>query len=322
MPERLLAALAGALLAPGSVATAQTWPSQTVKMVVPYPAGGATDFDRALARGKTAGADRLGVHRRESRRRRRQYRCRFGRQGCARRPYDHLFNINGMAIAPAIYKKLAYDPDNDFIRVSQVGATATVLVVNPQVPAKTFQELVTLAKAKPGVLNYGSTGVGNSLHLTMELLKRLTETQIQMVPFTGDAPLFLSLFRNDIQMAMVPVSITKEHITGGAVRAVGVTTLKRLASLPDVPTLDEQGLKGFEMRGWMGLFVPKGTPAPIVDRLYRETKKALDAADLRQRLVGLEIEPMGTTPAEFDKVFRQDLERFARIIKDANIPQQ
>ena len=173
-----------------------------------------------------------------------------------------------------------------------------------------------------GVLNYGSTGIGNSLHLGMELLKRQTGTEIQMVPFTGDAPLFHSLFRSDVQMGLLPVSITKEHIASGMVRAIGVATPKRLATLPDVPTLQEQGLTGYESRGWMGLFAPKGTPREVIDRVHKETKTALANTEFARRLEGLQLEPVGSTPEEFDAVYRADRERFSRVVREANIPQQ
>ncbi len=297
---------------------ADTWPNRVVKVVVPYPAGGATDSIARLVAAKlqqqlgqnfiienkggaggNIGADAVAK--------------------AAPDGYTILFNINGHAIAPAIYAKLSYSPDDDFIRVTQIAATSTVLVVNPQVPAQNFQELVALAKSKPGVLNYGSTGIGNSLHLTMELIKQLTGTDIQMVPFQGDGQLFQSLFRNDLQVALVPSSITKPHIEAGALRALGITTLKRSPTLPNVPTLDEAGLKGFENRGWMGLFLPKGTPQDIVDKLAREMKKGVESADMKERFAENELEPIGSTPEEFEKVYRADRVKFEKIVKDAKI---
>ena len=322
VPSRLAAVVA--LVLAGTLATgvsAETWPSRPVKLVVPYPAGGATDAIARLFAAKlqqqTATAmiveNRAGAG------------GNIGADAVAKAVpdgYTLLFNINGMAIAPAIYRKLAYDADTDFVRVTQLVATANVLVVNPQVPAKSFQDLLALAKAKPGVLNYGSTGVGNALHLGMELLKRQTGTEIQMVPFTGDAPLFHALFRNDVQMGLLPVSITKEHIASGAVRAIGMATSRRLAALPEIATLMEQGLAGYESRGWMGLFAPKATPREVIDRLYQETRTALGDADFVRRLEGLQLEPVGSTPEAFDAVYRADRERFVRIVREANIPLQ
>jgi tripartite-type tricarboxylate transporter receptor subunit TctC len=297
---------------------AANWPNRVVRIVVPYPAGGATDAVARLVAAKlqqqlgqnfiienkggaggNIGADAVAK--------------------AAPDGYTMLFNINGHAIAPAIYSKLSYSPDDDFIRVSQIASTSTVLVVNPEVPAKNLQELIALAKSKPGALNYGSTGVGNSLHLTMELIKQITNTDIQMVPFQGDAPLFQSLFRNDIQLALVPSSITKQHVESGAVRAIGISTLQRSPKLPDVPTLSEGGLKDFEMRGWMGLFFPKGTPQDLVNKLAAETKKAVDSPDMRQRFSEMELEPVGSTPEEFEKLYRADRVKFEKVVKDAKI---
>ena len=143
-----------------------------------------------------------------------------------------------------------------------------------------------------------------------------------MVPFTGDAPLFHSLIRGDIQIALVPTSVVKEHLEAKSLRALGISTTARSARLPDLPTIAEQGLAGFEMRGWMGLFLPKGTAREIVDRYWRETKATLAMPDMQARLATLEVEPVGSTPEEFEQLFRADLERFARVIKEAGIPQQ
>ena len=184
-----------------------------------------------------------------------------------------LFNINGHAIAPAIYSKLSYSPDDDFIRVSQIASTSTVLVVNPQVPAKNLQELIALAKAKPGALNYGSTGVGNSLHLTMELIKQITNTDIQMVPFQGDAPLFQSLFRNDIQIALVPSSITKPHVESGAVqrhRHFDAQALAGIARRSDPRRRRVEGLRNARLDGAV---LPQGTRRDLVNKLRRKRKR-------------------------------------------------
>lgn len=321
--KRIFHALAAATLAvtissPALAQGAGAWPNRVVKMIVPYPAGGATDAVARLVAARLQ--QQLGqsfiIENKGG------AGGNIGADAVAKSPadgYTILYNINGHAIAPAIYAKLSYSPDDDFIRVSQIAATSTVLVVNPQVPVKNFRELVALAKQKPGQLNYGSTGIGNSLHLTMELIKQLTDTDIQMVPFQGDAPLFQSLLRNDIQIALVPSSITKPHIDAGSVRALGISTLKRSPALPDLPTLDEEGLKGFEMRGWMGLFLPKGAPQDIVEKLAAETKKAVNSDELKQRFAEMELEPVGSSPEEFEKLYRADRIKFEKVVKDAKI---
>ena len=319
-PMRLLPAL---ILVAGLAASAgaQTWPSRPVKIIVPFPAGGATDAIGRLFAAKLQEQTGVGMI----------VENRGGAGGnvgadavakAAPDGYTVLVTISGIAIAPSLYKKLAYDADNDLVRVTQLVSSISVLVVNPQVPAKTLTELVALAKAQAGALNYGSTGVGSITHLGMELLKRRTDTGIQMVPFTGDAPLFHALFRNDVQMGLLPVSVTKEHITSGAVRAVGVAAPKRLATLPDVPTLAEQGLPGYDSSSWIGMLAPKGTPLEVIDRLYKETRVALDTPQFVKRLEALQLEPVGSTPQEFEAVWQADRARYAKIVQDAKIPQQ
>lgn len=311
----------GAAMAIAASASAQTFPDKPVRMIVPYVAGGATDAVARLFAAKFQEQMKVAI----------VVENRAGAGGnigtdavakAAPDGYTVLFNINGQAISPSIYKSLPFDADKDFIRVSQLVSTSTVIVVHPKVPAKTLQELVALAKAKPGVLNYGSTGIGNSLHLTMELLKKETGTDIQMVPFRGDAPLFQSLLSGDIEIALVPTSAAKPHIESGAVRAIGITTAQRTPSMPDVPTIAEQGLPNFIVAGWMGLFLPAHTPRAIVERYWQETRAAIAASDIQSRLATMELLPVGNSPEEFDKVYRDDRARFARVIKEANIPLQ
>ena len=320
MHRRHFLTLSAAIIAAPAFAQAQ-WPSKPITMVVPYLAGGATDALARIVAAKLQDQLKVSV----------LVENKGGAGGnlgtgiVAKSPpdgYTILFNINGHAIAPAIYKQLNYDADKDFLRITQLVRTASVFVIDPKLPAKSFQEFVALAKANPGKFNYGSTGVGNSLHLTMELLKKETGMAIEMVPFRGDAPLFTSMFSSELQCAVVPMISGKPHIDSGAVRALGVTTINRVASLPDVPTIAEQGLPGFELGGWMGLFAPAGTPRPIVDRLYRESKAAIEAADLKPRLANLALEPVGSSPEEFDKIYFADREKFVRVVRDAKVPLQ
>ena len=320
---RLAVALALAIAAVAAVpeASAQGWPNRPIQLIVPYAAGGATDVFARLVAGKLQEQmkvpvivdDRTGAG------------GNIGANVVAKAApdgYTLLFNINGHAIAPAIYKSLPFDPDKDFIAITQLVSTATVLVVHPSVPAKTFQEFVALAKAKPGALNYGSTGIGNSLHLTMEMLMRETGTQMQMVPFRGDAPLFQGIMSGEIQVAVVPTAAAKPHIESGVVRALGVTSAKRVASMPDVPTLAEQGVEGFAVSGWMGLFAPAGTPRDIVERLAAEAKTVILSADMAPRMASFGVEPAANGPEAFAALYRSDRAKFQRIVKEANIPLQ
>ncbi len=313
-----------ALLAPvldAGSAFAQAWPSRPIRIVVPFPAGGSVDsMGRVLAarlqeqlkvpvvvenRGGAGGN--------------------IGANFVAKSPpdgYTFLLNTNGQAISPSIYKSLPYDSDKELARVSALTGTSTVVVVNNKLPAKNFQEFVALAKSKPGVLNYGSTGVGNALHLTMELLMIETGINLQMVPFTGDAPLFNTLIAGEIQAALVPTTTARGHVESGAMRAIAMTTAKRVASWPDTPTIAEQGLPNFAVSGWLGLFTPAGTPADIVNAVARESKVAIASPEMLKALAALTLDPLGTTPEEFEAIYKADREKFRKIIADAKIPLQ
>lgn len=310
-----------AALTLASAAMAEAWPTRAVKIIVPYPAGGATDAIARLFAAKyqeQTGAGMIVENRGGAS-------GNIGADAVAKSSpdgYTLLVTISGIAVAPALFRKLAYDADSDLVRVTQLVASNSVLVVHPQVPAATFKELVTLAKAKPGGLNYGTTGVGSMTHLGMEIMKRQSGTEIQMVVFAGDAPLFHSLLRNDVQMGLLPVSITKEHIASGGVRPIGVAKAKRLSTLPEVPSLAEQGLDGFDASSWIGMFAPKGTPREVIDKIHKETQAALGSPEFVTRLAGLQLDPVGSTPEEFEAQWRADRERYARILREAGIAQQ
>ena len=320
----VLRAAAGFLLAlylMSLPAMAQTWPSRPIRIVVPYAAGGATDVFARLVAGKLqeqVGAPVIIENRAGAG-------GNIGADAVAKSApdgYTLLFNINGHAIAPAIYKSLPFDPDKDFIPVTQLVSTATAFVALPSLPVKNFQEFIALAKSRPGALNYGSTGIGNALHLTMELLMRDTGMKMEMVPFRGDAPLFQGFMSGDVQAAVVPTTGAKPHLDSGVVRALGVTSAQRLAAMPDIPTLAEQGLPDFVMSGWMGLFAPAGTPRPIIERLAKEARIAILAPDMAPRLLSFGLEPAVEGPEAFGERYKADRIKFQRIIKEANIAQQ
>ena len=311
---------AGVALAPG-LARAEAWPSKPLRVVIPFPAGGSVDaFGRVWAAklqaqiGQPVVIDNRGGAGGN-----------VGANIVAKSPpdgYTLLLHTNGQAISPAIYKTLPFDPFTDFTRVAELCTTSTVIVVNNDVPAKNFQEFVAYVKANPGKLNYGSSGVGNALHLTMEMVKKETGMNIAMVPFTGDAPLFTALIGGEIQAALVPTTASKSHIDAGAIRAIAVTTASRVSTMPTVPTLMEQGLPNFSVTGWLALFAPGGVPRDIVDRIAKESLTAVNSPELKAPLVNLTLDPANAGPDEFDKIYRADVERFKRVVKDANIPMQ
>jgi tripartite-type tricarboxylate transporter receptor subunit TctC len=315
--------LAAALAAFGSAhsALAQPYPSKPIRLLVPFAAGGAVDQlarilgarlqdsfgqpvvveNRAGAGGTTGAADVAKA---------------------APDGYTILQNTNGQAISPSIYKSLPFDPLRDFIPVTQLVATSTVLVANTKLPARSAKELIALAKAKPGKLNYGMTGVGNSLHLTMEMFKRAAGIDIQAIPYRGDAPLNTALIAGEVDVAIVPLVAILPHVQSGAIRALAVNSAKRSALLPDVLTMSEDAVPGFEASGWQGWFVPAKTPPAVVATIHREAAKIIADPATAKRLRAMGNEPVGSTPAAFAAKFRDDVARFAKVIKEAGIPQQ
>ena len=231
-------------------------------------------------------------------------------------------NTNGQAISPALYRSLPFDTLKDFVPVTQLVGTSTVLVANPKLPLRTAKDLIALAKAKPGTLNYGLTGVGNSLHLTMEMFKRAAGIDIQAIPYRGDALLNPALIAGEVDVAIVPIATAVPLIEGGQLRALAINSAQRSPVLPSVPTAAEDAIPGFEASGWQGYFVPVRTPRDIVALIQREAAKALAAPDLQARLKAIGNEPVGSTPEEFAAKFRDDLAKFARVVKDAQIPLQ
>ena len=313
----LLAAL-GLNAGPG---LAQGYPSKPVRIIVPFVAGGAVDTLARMMGAKLAETFNQPVI----------VENRPGAGGnvaadaVAKAPpdgYTILQNTNGQAISPAMYRSLPFDVVKDFIPVTQLVASQLVLVASPKLEATSVRELITLAKARPGGLNYGMTGVGNPLHLTMEMFKTVAGVDIQAVPYKGDAAIFPALITGEIHVAVVPMATSLGHVRAGSVRALAVGGAKRSAALPHVPTVAESGLPGFESTSWQGWFVPANTSREIVGIIQRSAAKALTAPDLLERLHIGGNEAVGSTPEEFEARFKADLAKFAKIVKEAHIPAQ
>ena len=228
----------------------------------------------------------------------------------------------GDAIAPALYKRLNHDFMKDFTHIARIGTTPNVLVVHPALPAKNVAQFVALAKAHPGKLNYGMTGVGNSLHLTMEMFKRAAGIDIQAVPYRGDALLNPALIAGEIDVAIVPIGTIVPLIEGGQLRALAVNSARRSTVMPDVPTVSEAAIPGFEAAGWQGYFVPAGTPREIVERIQRETAAAITLPDTQARLKTMGNDPVASTAEEFSVKFRADVAKFQQVVREAGIPLQ
>jgi tripartite-type tricarboxylate transporter receptor subunit TctC len=315
-----LSVLLAVLALGGGDAAAQSYPSRPIRIFVPFAAGGAVDTLARLIGNKLSEQFNQPV----------VVENRAGAGGnlapdavakAAPDGYTILQTTNGLAISPALYRTLPFDVSRDFIPVTQVVASQLVIAAHPKLVANSIAELIALAKAKPGSLNYGSTGIGNPLHLTMEMLKNAAGIDIQAVPYRGDAPLNAALIAGDIQVAVVPMATSVPHVQNGLLKALAIGGARRAAALPDVPTVAET-IPGFESSSWQGFFVPANTPRDIVATIQRETAKALKSPDVLDRLKAGGNEAVGSTPEEFDARFRADIAKFAKIVKDARIPTQ
>jgi tripartite-type tricarboxylate transporter receptor subunit TctC len=218
-----------------------------------------------------------------------------------------------------LYKHLPYDPLKDLVPVAQVYGYTDVLVINNDVPARTPLDLAALARAKPGQLTYGHSGIGTSLHLAGELFKAMAHADIQQVPFRGSTLVITDVIGGRITMSFIPPTGTLSIIQEKKVRALAVTSLKRVPFLPDVPTMVESGFPSFNVTTWWGMFVPVGTPAAIVGRLNRATVKIMATPEMREKLAAIGLEPMGGTPAEFAAVIRAEAPYWVRLIKEAGV---
>jgi tripartite-type tricarboxylate transporter receptor subunit TctC len=236
--------------------------------------------------------------------------------------YTILLTTNGHAISPSLYRTLPFDVMKDFIPVTQLIESPLLLVAANKLPVNSLKDLVKLAKEKPGSLNYGSTGVGNPLHLSMEMLKKETGMDVAAVPYRGDAPLNTALIAGEVDLAIVPVATGRANVENKVVKGLAVTTAQRSKALPDLPTVAEQGVPGYDTGSWQGFFVPANTPRDVVQRIYQETKKALDAPDVRERLKAFVAEPVASTPEAFAQKFKEDVAKFAKIVKEAKVPMQ
>lgn len=220
---------------------------------------------------------------------------------------------------PSLYEKFPFDPLKDLAPISRVVFTPNILGLSNDVPAKTVQELVALARAKPGTLTFGHAGAGTSQHLAGELFKAMAKIDMQQVPYRGATPVMVDLIGGRISMFFGNISAILPQVQGGKVRGIAVTSLKRLASAPDLPTLDESGFPGFDANVWFGLMAPAGTPAAIVEKIHRDTMRALTQLDVKRRFADLGMEVVGDTPAEFAAVIRREGPVWAKLIKDIGI---
>jgi tripartite-type tricarboxylate transporter receptor subunit TctC len=294
---------------------AQPYPVKPVRLVVTYTAGGPADIAaRALAQklaemwgqqvvvDNRAGAGGI-----------------IGTELVAKAAPDGYTLLHGTAagliINPLLVKKLPYDTFRDFAPVSMVVIVPQLLVTHPALPATTLKELIALAKARPGALNYASVGIGSPNHLGMELLKSMAGIDMVHVPYKGATPAMADLIAGQVQLAFNGMASVLPQIASGKMKAIAIGSARRSPAAPDVPTVAEAGLPGFEYVAWNGNFAPAGTPAALVNRLSADIRKALAAPDVVQRLASLGSEPGGNTPAEFAAYVKADHARWARVVQ-------
>ena len=314
-PLRLFSLAAAAALTLS--AHAQEYPTRTVRIVVPIAAGATNDIVARLLTVKLAEAlkEPFIV---ENRPGGAQI---TGSELVAKAKPDGytllLGNTSILAIHPSLFPKLPYDPQKDFEPVSIVAESPSVLVVNASVPARNIQEFVAYAKANAGKLNYGSPGNGTPFHLAMELFKRQTASDLVHVPFNGAQPALTALLGNQVQTLFDNTPNVLPQIKAGKLRALAVTSAKRLAVLPEVPTMAEAGFKGAESQSFFAIVAPKGTPAAVVKTLNGALVKALQAPDVRQRLGELGAVPLGNAPQEASAYIANEAARWARVVKES-----
>jgi tripartite-type tricarboxylate transporter receptor subunit TctC len=224
-----------------------------------------------------------------------------------------------LAINKYLYKEMSFDPERDLVPVSYTSLITNILVVNPQVPAKTVSELIALARAKPGALTFASSGAGSSTHLSAELFKSMAGVDILHVPYKGSSQAITDLMGGQVTMLFDNAPSSIPFVEQGKLRALAVTSTKRLPNLPDVPTLDEAGVKGYESLSWSGIMAPAGTPKRVIDKLNAAIEKILRDPDVKQRFASLGVEPVGGPPEAFSRHIRAESEKWARVVKTANI---
>lgn len=319
--RRMLSLFAATLVLPG-VAIAQAeanWPSRPIKWVVPFPPGGAMD---AIARtlGDQA-ARELGqpfvIENRPG------AGGNVGADYVAKQPgdgYTIMITSIGMATNPALYAKLSYDPVKDFAPISLLAVVPNVLVVNAAKSAdKSVKDVLAHARREPGKLTYASAGNGTSIHLAGEMFAALAGVQLLHVPYKGSGPAVTDMLGGQVDLMFDSITSARPHIQSGKLRALGVTTARRSSALPDVPTIAEVGVPGYEVSPWFAVFAPAGTPAAVLARLNQVLNSAMKQPDTLKKLAGVGAEPIGSTPQELATHLSQELDRWGRLIKERNI---
>jgi tripartite-type tricarboxylate transporter receptor subunit TctC len=307
-----------ALTLAAGAAAAQTYPTKAVRLVVPFLAGGSTDIvgrtvaqklsemwgQQAFVDNRPGGGTTIGT----------EMVAKAAPDG-----YTLLVTPAPFTINPSLLTKLPYDALNDFAPITLINTTPLVMVVNPGVPAKNVKELIALAKAKPGKLNFGSSGTGGSNHLAGELFDAMAGVKMVHIPYKGNAGALTDIVGGHLDVVYNGITSAVALIRGGKLRALAVTSLQRSAALPDVPTLDESGLKGFEAVAWNGLTAPAKTPREIIMKINADVIKIVNSPELKERLKADGSDPVGSSPEQYAAFLRNEIAKWAKVIKFANV---
>ena len=312
---RILAAIAGLVPA---IAHAQNFPVRAVTIIVPYPPGGLIDLVARIIqpRMQTELGQTVVIENRTG------AGGNVGAEAVVRAPADGYMLLLGnpsLGISPSLYKKLSYDPLKDLSYIGQYGRVPNVLIVNPSVPAKSVAELIALLKANPGKYNYGSPGYGTSPQMSMELFQGMTNTQVVHIPFRGAGPATAAMYAGEIQMMFDNLPPRVPDIKSGKVRALAVTSLNRNPVVPELATLDELGLKGYDVTSWFGLNAPAGTPAPVIARLNEALNRVTSDPAVREQLVSRGAEVVQGTPQSYFDFVKAEIAKWTPVVKRAGV---
>ncbi len=314
-------ALSALLLGLPGAAFAQAYPSKAVHVVISFPPGSSTDIVGRVVAQKLSeywGQPVLAENRGGA----------GGSIGtalvakAAPDGYTLLIDSSAHAVTPAIYAKLPYDTRKDFVDIAPLAGQPNVLVVLPGSATKSVADLIAEAKAKPGQINFASAGVGSGTHLNLEKFKLVTGVDVTHIPYKGTQEVITDLLGGRVEYYFAPISAALSNIRDGKLRAVAVSSARRSSSLPDVPTVAESGVPGFEFTLWFGVWGPAGMPADVVDKISKDVNRALASPDVRERLAKLGNDTMSMSPAEFSQFVRREIEDYARVIKAAGIKPQ
>ena len=315
----MLANSAGANAQAASTGSGQAYPSKPVRILVPFPAGSGVDIIARMIGNPLAEAwgqavvvdNRPGASGAIA--------CELAAKAVPDGYTLLLGNASSLAMAPSLYAHVAYDPVKSFAPITLISSSANVLVVHPSLPAASITALIALAKAKPGQLTYGSGGSGSSPHLSGELFRSMTGVNLVHVPYKGTPQLITDLLGGQIHMSFTSLVSALPYIKQGRLRPLGVTSLTRAASLPELPTISESGLKGYEVTVWQGMLAPAGTPLPVIEQLNAQIAKIVRSPETRERLAVQGLEPAYSKPAEFAAYITTEVVKWGKVIKQAGM---